>query len=283
MRMSEKSRSTNENAAPCANEIASCAYPEISPALSDSIQSLICSRTWIRLEPVFVQPGLEAVDVDLGGGLAVRGNLDGDVVVDALGSVSRLIERQCSNSDQKRGDGRREDRVDDQHGQCAGHLEPREVAYERVQREGDHARGQEEEEHMAERSREEERHDEQNGKSDELDPARNLDRRARAGHAADRTALAGNTPELRGVRLELATVPAMATPRSRHAARLRADRRRAQARARWFAIAIAVGVLGVATLALTAFDGESRSGRRTFGASNCPSPRLRPSLRCWRR
>ena len=51
----------------------------------------------------------------------------------------------------------------------------------------------------------------------------------------------------------------MATPRSRHAARLRADRRRAQARARWFAIAIVVGVLGIATLALTAFDGESRS------------------------
>jgi hypothetical protein len=46
----------------------------------------------------------------------------------------------------------------------------------------------------------------------------------------------------------------MTTPRSRHAARLRASRRRAQARARWFALAIAVGVLGVATLALTAFD-----------------------------
>jgi len=51
----------------------------------------------------------------------------------------------------------------------------------------------------------------------------------------------------------------MATPRSRHAARLRADRRRAQTRARWFAVAIVLGLLGVATLALTAFDGESRS------------------------
>jgi len=49
----------------------------------------------------------------------------------------------------------------------------------------------------------------------------------------------------------------MATPRSRHAARLRADRRRAQARARRFAIAVVIGVLAVATLALTAFDGES--------------------------
>ena len=45
----------------------------------------------------------------------------------------------------------------------------------------------------------------------------------------------------------------MTTPRSRHAARLRANRRRAQARARWFALAVVVGVLGVATLLLTAF------------------------------
>lgn len=49
----------------------------------------------------------------------------------------------------------------------------------------------------------------------------------------------------------------MDTPRSRHAARLRASRKRAQARARWFALAIAVGVVGVATLALTAFDDTS--------------------------
>jgi hypothetical protein len=49
----------------------------------------------------------------------------------------------------------------------------------------------------------------------------------------------------------------MTTPRSRHAARLRAHRRRAQARARWFALAVVVGVLGIATLLLTAFgDGD---------------------------
>src|SRR5262245_1135830 len=50
---------------------------------------------------------------------------------------------------------------------------------------------------------------------------------------------------------------ATATPRSRHAARLRADRRRAQARARRFAIVAVIGVLAVVTLALTAFDNES--------------------------
>ena len=51
----------------------------------------------------------------------------------------------------------------------------------------------------------------------------------------------------------------MATSRSRHAARLRADRHRAQARARWFAVAVVVGVLGIATLALTAFNDEGGS------------------------
>jgi hypothetical protein len=49
----------------------------------------------------------------------------------------------------------------------------------------------------------------------------------------------------------------MATPRSRHAARLRADRRRAQARARKIAAGAVLAVLAVATLALTAFDSES--------------------------
>ena len=50
---------------------------------------------------------------------------------------------------------------------------------------------------------------------------------------------------------------ATATPRSRHAARLRADRRRAQARSRRIAVAVVIAVLAAATLALTAFDGES--------------------------
>jgi hypothetical protein len=52
----------------------------------------------------------------------------------------------------------------------------------------------------------------------------------------------------------------MTTPRSRHAARLRAHRRRAQARARWLALAVVVGVLFLVTLAFTAFSGDSSSG-----------------------
>ncbi|HSI97613.1 MAG TPA: hypothetical protein VK926_04565 [Gaiellaceae bacterium] len=49
------------------------------------------------------------------------------------------------------------------------------------------------------------------------------------------------------------TIPS-ATPRSRHAARLRARRRRSQAKARWLALAGVVGVLGSVSLLLTAFD-----------------------------
>lgn len=59
---------------------------------------------------------------------------------------------------------------------------------------------------------------------------------------------------------DLATVRWMETPRSRHAARLRADRRRAQARARWFALAVVVGILGVVTLLLTAFGDTDVNG-----------------------
>ena len=60
----------------------------------------------------------------------------------------------------------------------------------------------------------------------------------------------------------------MTTPRSRHAARLRAHRRRAQARARWFALAVVIGVVGVTTLLLTAFgDGGDGSA-----AAPVPAP-----------
>ena len=62
----------------------------------------------------------------------------------------------------------------------------------------------------------------------------------------------------------------MDTPRSRHAARLRASRRRAQARARWFALLVVLGVLGVATLALTAF-GDS-GGQSAAAPATPPLP-----------
>jgi hypothetical protein len=64
---------------------------------------------------------------------------------------------------------------------------------------------------------------------------------------------------------------AMTTPRSRHAARLRASRRRAQARARWFVLAVAVGVLAVVTLAVTAF-GNDRSGGSPVAATATSAP-----------
>ena len=104
---------------------------------------------------------------------------------------------------------------------------------------------------MPELRREQEREDEENGQDDQLDPPRDLDRRAGAGHARDRTVEACGHPA------RPCYGPDMATPRSRHAARLRADRRRAQARARRIAVAAVIAVLAAATLALTAFDGES--------------------------
>jgi hypothetical protein len=61
------------------------------------------------------------------------------------------------------------------------------------------------------------------------------------------------------------------TPRSRHAARLRASRRRAQARARWVALSVVVGALAIVTLALTAF-GDSSSSRTPSVERVAPPP-----------
>jgi hypothetical protein len=61
----------------------------------------------------------------------------------------------------------------------------------------------------------------------------------------------------------------MATPRSRHAARLRAGRRRKQARARRFLVALAIGLIVAITLALTAFDS---SGGKSPAATVTPAP-----------
>lgn len=58
----------------------------------------------------------------------------------------------------------------------------------------------------------------------------------------------------------------MATPRSRHAARLRARRRRAQSRARGLALLAVVATLGLVTLLLTAF-GSATPARTAIPAS----------------
>jgi hypothetical protein len=70
----------------------------------------------------------------------------------------------------------------------------------------------------------------------------------------------------------------MATPRSRHAARLRARRRRAQRRTRGLALLAVVGVLATVTLVLTAF-GSATPARTTVEpapAAVLPSGRPEP-------
>jgi hypothetical protein len=142
---------------------------------------------------VVVEPRLQAVDVQLGSGL-VAGDVLGDVLVDAIRGVARLLERDRSDRDEERRDDGEEDREHDEDGRRARHLESREVADERIERERDHAGSQEEEEDVAERRREQEREEERHGEDDQLDPPWNLDRRAGAGHRADRTVEPGERP-----------------------------------------------------------------------------------------
>lgn len=66
---------------------------------------------------------------------------------------------------------------------------------------------------------------------------------------------------------------AMATPRSRHAARLRSRRRRAQQRARRLAALVVVGLLGLVTLLLTAFGSGASPVQQTV-ATFAPPPAL---------
>lgn len=69
----------------------------------------------------------------------------------------------------------------------------------------------------------------------------------------------------------------MTTPRSRHAARLRARRRRAQARARWLALGVVVGALLLATLAVTAFSGDGTTDATPVSApASGPVPSAPP-------
>ncbi len=51
IRIAEKSSRTTEIAAPWANSIPSCTYPEISPVPRESTHSLICSRTSMLSSP----------------------------------------------------------------------------------------------------------------------------------------------------------------------------------------------------------------------------------------
>ena len=106
----------------------------------------------------------------------------GDVLVYPVGRVARLVDGDGADRDQERRHDGEEDHVDDEHRRRARHLQSCEVADERVERERDDARGQEQEEDVAERRREQEREDQRNGEDDQLDPPRDLDRRAGAGH-----------------------------------------------------------------------------------------------------
>jgi hypothetical protein len=68
----------------------------------------------------------------------------------------------------------------------------------------------------------------------------------------------------------------MTTPRTRHTARLRQRRRRAQTRARWLALAVVIGVLATVTLLLTAFDGSGTDRVVTSPVSRPPVTSLLP-------
>ena len=236
-----------------------------------------------RLEPVIVQQRLQPIDVVLGRRQAGASVLLRNVCVDPVGRSPALVDHDRRDEEQCDHHGGDEEQVDDPHGQAAGQPQPLEIADEGVESEGDDRRGQEEEQRMTQRARERPRQQREHRKPHELDPPRDRDRRgalgrrrAGFGHRPDRIVAplpptAAGTAQFRlSEHAASATVQAMATPRSRQSARLRARRRRAQRRARRLALLAVVSLLGVVTLVLTAF-GSGTPARQEGTAAPPPA------------
>ena len=249
---------TIENAAPWANEIASCVYFEISPAPRLSVHRSPASRS-DPLQAVGVEPALEPVDVLLGPRPppVVR---HGEVAVDPIGGRAGLVDDDAAEHEHDHRDRGGEEEDDERHREPARKPQALQVAHERVEQERDHGGDEEEEDRVAEDSREHPDDQEPDGQADELDPAGNPDDRAgRLAHGPIVAAGIGFQRRPRPLRSgeTSATVAPMATPRTRRAARHRARRQRAQHRARRLAVIGIVAALALVTLILTAFGSNS--------------------------
>ena len=159
---------------------------------------------------------------------------------------ARLRDDDGAERDEQADEDRGEHDRDDRDREPAREAKSRQLADEGVERERDHGRGEEEEEDVAQRAGEQEREQEQHRQHDELDPARDPDRRL-SRHRLDRNARPTARLTLRcrdEVGIPVRYRASMASPRSRQAARLRERRRRAQRRARLLVLLSVVGALG---------------------------------------
>ncbi len=102
-----------ESAAPWANEIASWAYPEISPAPIESVRSFELLLDLDAFQAVVVEPALEPVDVDLRAGLTGDRAVLGEIDVDPVGGGARLGEDDGAERDEEGDERRGEDDRDD--------------------------------------------------------------------------------------------------------------------------------------------------------------------------
>ena len=194
-----------------------------------SSHSLICSRIWMSSRPLSSSHTCRR-SMSTSAAVWPVSSLVGHVLVDPVRSVARLVERDDADCDEQCDNDSGEDRVDDEDDGARG-------TFRRVRSRTSGLSVNAMTLAVRKRKRtcpsrgEQEREDEKNGRTTSwihlgiwiVGPSR---------PCADRTAEVYADGDL-------ATVRNMATPRSRHAARLRADRRRAQARARRFAVVAA--------------------------------------------
>ncbi len=192
--IAEKSSLPIEIAAP------STKLTTLSVYLPTSFSRICLTQRWPRpldldrAEPVRVQPVLEPIDVAVGVGLAGPSIGLRKVGVEPVCGRLRLIDDDGGESPDAHDQRRREAQVHDGDREAAPDPEPPDPDRpdrldERVEQQGQQARDQEQEDDVKDTSRNDPRQDQQQRKPDQLDPARDLDLRRRAGgHRGHRTA-----------------------------------------------------------------------------------------------
>jgi hypothetical protein len=197
--------------------------------------------------------------------------LDGEIVVEAVRRRPRLTDDDGGEGDQDDDQRSGEGDVHEGNREPAAHPEHRQGPDDRIEQQSDQRRDEEDEDRVTGRAREEPAKREQERQADELNPARDLNPRrprGRGAHVRDATSALGDwfdgalaldpdsawdDPRLKP-RRGSATVRPMSPP-AQSARAVRSRREQLDARRRRLAVLLAIAVVALGTLLVTAFGG----------------------------
>src|SRR5581483_8423534 len=252
-------------------------------AVADALHDPVPARLHLdRAEVVRVEPVLQPVDVAVGRGLVGPSVRRGEIVVEAVRRRARLPDDDGGEGDQDDDERAGEGDVHQGDRDPAAQPEHPQRSHDRVEEQRDQRGDEEDEQRVTGRARQDPAEHEQQRQADKLNPARDLNPRrpgGRSGHSGDATrrptpperrragsgdwldgALAldpgaWDDPRLKGNRRS-ATVRSMPPPAHSVRARPRRSRHEQQdVRRRRLAVLIAIAVVALGTLLVTAFGG----------------------------